>query len=267
MLNGTKHNKHPPYATKIDKILAMFNFLKRHDTHNSLFYHTDMHCHLLPGVDHGAPDIDSAINLVQDEIDMGITHIIATSHVTECTFENTPASLLQAGKSLTDAIKEKQLNVDLKISAEYRMDDFFLSQFKQNMLLPLPNKHLLVENSFQQERMDIDEIIFDLQSADFTLILAHPERYHRYYTHDRYRYLYGLDIRFQVNILSFTGYFGTGALNTAKWLLHNDMIDFLGSDIHNDTHSKLIKDFLKTKEYRKLAEQLEKRLLNDSAFI
>ena len=45
------------------------------------------------------------------------------------------------------------------------------------------------------------------------------------------------------------------------------MIDFLGSDIHNDTHSKLIKDFLKTKEYRKLAEQLEKRLLNDSAFI
>ena len=192
MLNGTKHNKHPPYATKIDKILAMFNFLKRHDTHNSLFYHTDMHCHLLPGVDHGAPDIDSAINLVQDEIDMGITHIIATSHVTECTFENTPASLLQAGKSLTDAIKEKQLNVDLKISAEYRMDDFFLSQFKQNMLLPLPNKHLLVENSFQQERMDIDEIIFDLQSADFTLILAHPERYHRYYTHDRYRYLYGL---------------------------------------------------------------------------
>ncbi|MDD6868283.1 MAG: hypothetical protein PUE25_04705, partial [bacterium] len=71
------------------------------------------------------------------------------------------------------------------------------------------------------------------------------------------------NVLFQVNILSFTGYFGHTARETAFWLLNHDLVDFLGSDIHHHKHVKIIKDYLAGKEWRKIAQKLHGRILND----
>lgn len=243
----------------------MFDSFKHKKQVRKLFYHTDIHCHILPGVDHGSPDLDTSINLVLREIDMGATHIIATSHVTQSIAENSGETLLPAGEQLRMEIQQRQLPVNLDVSAEYRVDDLFVKQFKDAQLLPFPNNYLLIENSFQQERMDLDDVILELQSSGFSPILAHPERY-SYYRHDRYRRLHERGVLFQVNIMSFAGYFGMEVLDTAKWLLNNDLIDFLGSDMHNVAHANVIDNYLKTKDYELLAERLSGRIFNDTAF-
>ena len=63
----------------------MFNFFRK-KTNAKLFYSTDVHCHILPGVDHGARDIDNAIELIKAQMDMGINQIILTQHITKSTF-------------------------------------------------------------------------------------------------------------------------------------------------------------------------------------
>ena len=40
----------------------------------------DLHCHILPGIDDGAPDLETSLNLARQAVDDGITHIVATPH-------------------------------------------------------------------------------------------------------------------------------------------------------------------------------------------
>lgn len=241
----------------------MFNFFRKKETAR-LFYSTDVHCHLLPGVDHGATDINNAIELINVQKEMGINRIIFTPHITKSTFENTPKTITNAYNTFINETKKIDLGIEFLVSAEYRLDEFSLNQFGEGKFIPMPNEYILIENAFQQERIDLDDIIFDLQLKNFTPIMAHPERFLYYAANkERFRQLHNAGALFQINIMSFTGYFGKRAKANAEWLLEHDYIDFLGSDMHNMEHAQIIRDFINTKDYRKIAKKLEGRILND----
>ena len=69
------------------------------------------------------------------------------------------------------------MDMHINLSAEYRIDEFSLAQFKDNRFLPYPGNYLLLENAFQQEILGMDDLIYELQLKNFYPILAHPERY------------------------------------------------------------------------------------------
>ncbi len=242
----------------------LFNFFRKKPS--TLFYHTDVHCHLLPGVDHGSPDVATSLHLLGLQQKMGINRIIATSHVTQTTFENTPETLRPAHATLCQAVNDAAMDMRIDLAAEYRIDDFSLAQFKAGKFLTFPGGFLLLENAFQQEILGMDELIFNLQLKRLSPIIAHPERY-PYYALNRPRYaqLHNAGVLFQVNLLSFSGYFGPQARETAWWLLENDLIDFLGSDMHHEKHALTLLQFIGSRDYRRLASRLASRLLNDTA--
>jgi tyrosine-protein phosphatase YwqE len=184
--------------------------------------------------------------------------------VTAVTFENTRESLMDAFFKLKDAVTDEGLDIDLQVSAEYRMDEYFDKEYAAGHLMPMPGNHILLENSFQQELMNLDELLFDMQVKGYRTILAHPERY-AYYSRRRKRYeqLHNAGARFQVNILSFTGYFGEEARDSALWFAHNGMIDYLGSDMHNIKHAHIIMDYINSKEWRKLGPEIAQTVKND----
>ena len=229
-----------------------------------LFYNTDIHCHILPGVDHCSRSIEDSLDMLQAEMEMGINRVILTSHVTAVTFENTRENLMDAFLKLQDAVTDAGLDIQLYLSAEYRMDEFFDKEYAADHLIPMPGNHILLENSFQQELMNLDELLFDMQVKGYKTILAHPERY-PYYSRRRKRYeqLHNAGAKFQVNILSFTGYFGEEARESALWFVRNGMIDYLGSDMHNVKHAHIIMDYIKSKEWRKLSPEIEQTVKND----
>ena len=229
-----------------------------------LFYNTDIHCHILPGVDHGSPSMEKSLEMLQAEAEMGISRVILTSHVTAVTFENTREKLMDAFLKLQDAVTDAGMDMDLALSAEYRMDEYFDKEYAADHLLPMPGNHILLENSFQQELMNLDELLFDMQIKGYKTILAHPERY-TYYSRRRKRFeqLHNAGARFQVNILSFTGYFGEEARDSALWFAKNGMIDYLGSDMHNIKHAHIIMEYLNSKEWKRMAPELEETVKND----
>lgn len=44
------------------------------------FFDTDFHCHVLPGIDDGAADLDESIRLIQMQMAQGVRYIVATPH-------------------------------------------------------------------------------------------------------------------------------------------------------------------------------------------
>ncbi|MCQ2289852.1 MAG: hypothetical protein MJZ63_01070 [Muribaculaceae bacterium] len=242
----------------------MFNFFRKKKEDVKLFYHTDVHCHILPGVDHGAKNIQNGIELLKADMDMGIDRVILTSHVTSETFENTPETLQAAFDTFKAAVDEAGLDIEMHLSAEYRIDDYWQKEYAAGHIIPMPGNYILLENSFVQELIGSDQMMFDLMCKGYKPILAHPERY-PYWAHNRERYekMHNTNLKFQINILSFTGYFGSSARDTANWLVKNGMVDMLGSDMHHLEHAEIIKDYLRSKEWRKISEKLQGRIIND----
>lgn len=244
----------------------MFNIFHRKKENSQLFYSTDVHCHILPGVDHGSQNVEQSIEMLRAERDMGITRVILTSHVTAETFENTPDTLRPAFEILKQAVAETEdiSHMKLYLSAEYRMDEFWDKQYTLGNQIAMPGNYILMENSFHQELLGLDELLFDLKVKGYKPILAHPERY-IYYAQRKQRLeqLHNTGTKFQVNLLSLAGYFGQHCRETALWLVKHGMVDMLGSDMHGMEHVKVIQDYINSKEWRKLVPQIQGHIIND----
>lgn len=242
----------------------MFNFFSKPKTPVRLPFSTDIHCHVLPGVDDGSPDVETSVMLVGRMQQWGIDRIIASPHVTKDAFLNTPAILDAATDRLNSALSDAGSVIRVSHHAEYRLDDFTQSQWEQGIFMTLPDNYIMIENPFVAEAWFIDQSIFDLQVKGFTPILAHPERYSYYFKNrGRYDTLHNSGAKFQVNLLSLAGAYGKEQREVAEFLISKGYVDFLGSDIHNANHAGLIDAYLLTKQAANHAAALEGKLLND----
>ncbi|MBQ9219015.1 MAG: hypothetical protein IJ613_06535 [Muribaculaceae bacterium] len=245
----------------------MFNIFHRNKQDTQLFFSTDVHSHILPGVDHGAQTVEDSLEMLRAERRMGIARVVLTSHVTAETFENTPDTLRPAFETLKQAVAQTEdlCHMKLFLSAEYRMDEFWNKQYALDNQIAMPGNYILMENSFHQELLGLDDLLFDLKVKGYKPILAHPERYSYYAMRkQRLEQLHTTGVKFQVNLLSLAGYFGQHCRETALWLVKNGMVDMLGTDMHGMDHARVIQDFINTKEWRnKLVPQLQPHIIND----
>lgn len=246
-------------------MLMLFNFFKsKGNSESRLFYRTEIHCHIMPGVDHGASTVNDSLELIEAERRWGIDRFILTSHVTEDTFENNPETLAEGFARLKEGVDKVEMPVRMAYSAEYRLDTLFMEQLRQNRIVPMPGNYLLVENSYIQEPMGLDNLLFDLKVKGYKVIMAHPERFPYYHGNaSRYEQLHSAGNLFQVNLLSLAGFFGKDAKKVAEWMAKQGMVDFLGSDVHHMRHVEAIDAYLKSSDYRKLLPYLKKTVKND----
>ena len=241
----------------------MFSIFKKKAEKAELCFSTDIHCHIVPGIDDGAPDVKTSVELVERMKEWGIKRIVASPHVTQETFENTPETIEPAFASLKQELVARGIDVELSHSAEYRIDEFFMQQLECGNIVALPENYLLVENSYLQEPWNLDKILFDLKVRGYKPILAHPERYSYYYGNKRSRYdeLHNVGTLFQVNLLSLAGYYGKEEKAIAEYLVEKGYIAFVGTDLHRHAHADVIDAYLASKDYRKIMPKLN--LLND----
>jgi protein-tyrosine phosphatase len=108
--------------------------------------------------------------------------------------------------------------------------------------LALKDKMVLVEMSYFQAPINLNEILFKLRTKGYKPVLAHPERYSFFHTKDlsKYQDLKNRGCLFQLNLLSLTPHYGQHVQKFAYKLLQNNMIDFIGSDTHRDQHVQKI---------------------------
>ena len=86
----------------------MFSFFKKKVVEDIKFFpiKTDMHSHILPGIDDGSPDLETSIFLIKGLMEMGVTKSIATPHVISDLYRNTPTTINAALNSLKNGQKK-----------------------------------------------------------------------------------------------------------------------------------------------------------------
>lgn len=216
----------------------MFNFLKKHPTLNSFgFLHTDIHAHWLPGIDDGSPDMETSLGLLRELQDLGYRHLWASPHIMADFYQNTPAIVRDKLAEVRAAAAEAGLELELNAAAEYLLDEGFAAKLAAGDMLTLPGNRLLVELGFVSAPPMLDQLLFQIQTKGYRILLAHPERY-LYLKDDfaQYEKLRERGIEFQLNLLSFTGYYGDPIRENAYRLLKAGLADYLGTDLHHERH-------------------------------
>ncbi|MCM1065953.1 MAG: hypothetical protein NC418_00075 [Muribaculaceae bacterium] len=247
----------------------MFDFLKKKPkTPAELCFATDIHCHVVPGVDDGSPDAATSADLIEQMQAWGIKRIIASPHVTQSTFENDHSTIDPAMEALRAELARRGNSIDVSHSAEYRIDELFMNRLEKGDIMPLPAGHLLIENSFMVEPWNLDQLVFDLQVRGYKPILAHPERYSYYYgKKDRYKELHRAGLMFQINLLSLASAYGKAERKIAEYLIAEGLVDFIGTDIHRQSHIDAINAYLTTREAHADMAALSQVVKNDKVLI
>jgi len=236
-------------------------------------YKRELHCHIIPGVDDGSPELDFSLQYLRALSEMGLERVVFTPHHTDPSFMNTPSKIAPIFSELKAAVAEANIPIECEgFSFEYRLDESFLRMMENGTfgdpnceLRPLKHRYILVENSFNQPLLNLEDVILKLQDKGWYVIMAHPERFH-YYSRRGLRpfeTLVNAGVELQCNLLSFSGYYGETTQKTAYRLLDEGMISFVGSDLHNMHHVQLIKKFLASKEYAEIRPELAAQISND----
>jgi tyrosine-protein phosphatase YwqE len=101
---------------------------------------------------------------------------------------------------------------------------------------------------------NVNQVIFDIQVAGYTPILAHPERYpFWYHDFDRYHQFKEKGVALQLNTNSLCGYYGPEAKKIAERMINEGLIDFVGSDLHGLRHMEALNRCLREKHLWKIA--------------
>lgn len=249
----------------------MFNFFKKSGKPvepDLSFIGVDMHSHLLPGIDDGLQELQSSVSFIKDLQNLGYKKVVCTPHILSDLYPNSPQTILPKLALVKDALKEANVDMQVEAAAEYMIDHMFselLAKSKKEDLLTIKGDYILVEMSYLSPSPNFDQIIFDLRMLGLQPILAHPERY-SYYHHqfDQYERFKDLGCKLQVNLLSLSGVYGPHVKKTAEKLFKNQMVDFLGTDMHHDRHLAMLKNLATKKDFYELvgnAELLNKTLL------
>jgi len=235
----------------------LFSFFKKQTVTPDLsFLGVDMHSHLLPGIDDGLKTVEQTVAFVKELHALGYKKLICTPHILNGVHNNTVATINAALDIARKALADAQVPVVLEAAAEYMIDDEFENKINEKEeLLTFGKNNILVEMSYLAESNNLLEVIFRLQMAGYHPILAHPERYNFYHGNfDKYEELKDRQVLFQLNILSLSGYYGKEIKKVSEKLLAKGMYDFIGTDMHHETHLAATKAFVATKEFYDLVK-------------
>ena len=204
----------------------------------------DIHNHILPGIDDGAKNLEDSVALIKGFSEFGVNNFVCTPHIMHNYYDNTPETIEHSFQQLKNEMAAQGImDVALDVAAEHMIDDNFEEILVQNRVMPLRKHYLLIEMSFLQAPINFDQAKNKVLTQGYFPILAHPERYLFFHNNfQTYTRLKNQNILFQVNLLSLTGYYGKEIKNIAIKLLDKGLVDFLGSDIHNISQLKVIKE-------------------------
>lgn len=196
---------------------------------------SDLHIHILCGVDDGAKT-EADMYAMADAAYSGGTRIIcATPHFHPGYFGDNIKGSEEAFTSLSAYVSEKYPRMKLYLGNELRYSKDCVSWLEQGACRTINGtSFVLVDFSEREDKRNIVRGLENLLNAGYTPILAHAERYSDFGRDFRpLADLRANGVVIQIDAQSVTGGFGLGTQYRCRKLLAESLVDIVASDAHD----------------------------------
>lgn len=195
----------------------------------------DVHCHILPQVDDGAPDMKTALAMLAREYDDGVRAVILTPHFRLRMFENEEEDIVEAYERLCEAAAGRFRDLELYLGCELHSHADIVDSVRGREQFRLAGSdYVLVEFSGADSQEYMRNRLYRLCANSFMPIVAHVERCKCVRDDLRFaRRLVDMGVRFQVNADSVAGKDGLKVRRFCRTLMEEGLLYCIGSDAHD----------------------------------
>lgn len=192
----------------------------------------DIHCHILPAIDDGSPDMETTMKMLDIAARDGIGHIVASPHFRngeEPSFQD----ILNNLRTVQDEAARRGSAVKLYSGADVRLTyELFEALNRENVPSINNSRYFLLELP-DLIPPHLDDFIFEAKIKGYVPIITHPERnYSLLLAFEKADALRESGALFQLTAMSITGDFGRQIRKFSLHLLKKGYVDFVASDAH-----------------------------------
>jgi protein-tyrosine phosphatase len=195
----------------------------------------DLHCHILPGLDDGASDVDVSLAMARIAVAQGIETTACTPHILPGLYHNSGSAIRQAVVALRQRFEAEAIPLRLVTGADVHMCPDFVSGLRSGQLISLgDSRYVLVEPPHHTVPPHFESFFFNLVAAGYVPILTHPERLFWVSSHyGAIGRLVRAGVWMQLTAGSFAGAFGRNALYWAERMLDEGCVHLIATDAHD----------------------------------
>ncbi len=193
---------------------------------------TDIHCHLLYGVDDGPETAEETYAALAEAKNQGIDTVILTPHYRKGMFPYERGPIIRHYMEVREAAKG--LGLTILLGTEYHIDSDIVTNIRNSRCLTLAgSEYILAEYSYSTEYSYLRNTVQDLLFSGFVPVIAHAERYPCLRDDmDRTEEIRKMGVLIQINADAVLGLDGREAKRYCDGLIREGLADIIASDAH-----------------------------------
>ena len=198
----------------------------------------DLHCHLLPGIDDGAEDLETALAMARIAVDDGVTHAMLTPHLHEGRWDNHRAKVERCCADFRSELEAADIDLRVGFGAEVRIGPEIMSWVANGDIPWLGrwqgHEVLLLEMPHEQIPPGADKLTAWLLNNGIRPMISHPER-NKFVIRDleAIRPFVDQGCLLQLTAGAVAGQFGEFACERAVEMLARGWVTILATDAHS----------------------------------
>ena len=200
-------------------------------------YLTDIHCHILHGVDDGARTVEDSLAVVRTQYEAGVRNIVVTPHYRPRMFETPRIEVADRFELLKRKVSEMFPDASLFLGAEYFMNSDVVRDVTDEPLFRINGgNRILIEFDENVGTNAVKNAVYDLRAHGFFPIIAHAERYANVASERSFEtvnVVRNFGALIQVNAGSVIGKEGRRRRKFVKNLMERGLCDVVASDAHD----------------------------------
>ncbi|HEX6860393.1 MAG TPA: CpsB/CapC family capsule biosynthesis tyrosine phosphatase [Caulobacteraceae bacterium] len=195
----------------------------------------DLHCHMLPGIDDGAPDLETSLAMARMAVEDGIEVTACTPHIMPGVYDNNGTDIKQRIDDLQGHLDAEGIALKLVCGADTHIAPDMTHGLKDGRIPSLADsRYMLFEPPHHVPPPRLEYAVFDVMAAGYHPIITHPERLSWIESHyDTMTKLAQAGAWMQITCGSVTGNFGKRPQYWAERMLDEGLVHILATDAHN----------------------------------
>ena len=198
---------------------------------------TDLHCHLLHGVDDGAKTPEETLAMARALVALGFSAVAPSPHARPQ--YPGPEAVETRRVEVQALLDQHAIPLTLHHSAENYLDGDFLERELAGTGRHIAGtKYVLVELPYEAPVPALPELLYKLRRKGIRPVIAHPERCMEFENKGRAEEAVRIGAYLQLDVGSLAGRYGKPARKVGQRLLEEGLYAIAATDLHAPIHAE-----------------------------